>query len=95
MTETAKAAPGFRMPVWGWILIAGLVGLAFGAHVHWRPRDLAVVFHNWPWGPGGALGKRVRVAYNGQGAWNTIVQRVGSGTRPSGPSSGKVGVIGK
>ena len=36
-------------------LIAGGVGLAFGAHVHWRPRDLAIVFHNWPWGPGGAL----------------------------------------
>lgn len=36
-------------------LIAGLVGLAFGAHAHWRPRDLAVVFHCWPWGPGGAL----------------------------------------
>ena len=36
-------------------LIAGLVGLAFGAHMHWRPRDLAVVFHDWPWGPGGAL----------------------------------------
>ena len=36
-------------------LIAGGVGLAFGAHVHWRPRDLAIVFHNWAWGPGGAL----------------------------------------
>jgi hypothetical protein len=36
-------------------LIAGVVGLAFGAHAHWRPSDLAVVFHRWPWGPGGAL----------------------------------------
>jgi hypothetical protein len=36
-------------------LIAGIAGLAFGAHAHWRPRDFAVVFHQWPWGPGGAL----------------------------------------
>ena len=36
-------------------LIAGAAGLCFGAHVHWRPHDLALVFHRWPWGPGGAL----------------------------------------
>lgn len=36
-------------------LIAGLVGIAFGAHAHLRTRDLAIVFHAWPWGPGGAL----------------------------------------
>jgi hypothetical protein len=36
-------------------LLAGAVGLVFGAHAHWRPRDLAIVFHGWPWGPGGAL----------------------------------------
>lgn len=36
-------------------LLAGVVGLAFGAHAHLRPRDLAIVFHRWPWGPGGAL----------------------------------------
>jgi len=36
-------------------LLAGVVGLGFGAHAHWRPRDLAIVFHRWPWGPGGAL----------------------------------------
>ena len=36
-------------------LIAGGVGLAFGAHAHLRRRDLAVVFHLWPWGPGGAI----------------------------------------
>lgn len=33
----------------------GALGLAFGAHVHWRRRELAVVFHRWPWGPGGAI----------------------------------------
>lgn len=36
-------------------LVAGVVGIAFGAHAHLRARDLAVVFHDWPWGPGGAL----------------------------------------
>lgn len=36
-------------------LVAGAVGLAFGAHAHLRPRDLALVFHRMPWGPGGAL----------------------------------------
>ena len=36
-------------------LVLGLAGLAAGAHVHLRMRDLAIVFHGWPWGPGGAL----------------------------------------
>lgn len=36
-------------------LVAGAVGLAFGAHVHLSRRDFAIVFHRWPWGPGGAL----------------------------------------
>jgi hypothetical protein len=36
-------------------LIAGSIGIAFGAHAHLRPRDLVIVFHRWPWGPGGAL----------------------------------------
>src|SRR6478752_1510880 len=36
-------------------LVAGAAGLAFGAHVHLRRRELALVFHRMPWGPGGAL----------------------------------------
>lgn len=36
-------------------LMAGGIGMAFGAHAHLSTRDFAVVFHNWPWGPGGAL----------------------------------------
>jgi hypothetical protein len=36
-------------------LLAGGIGIAFGAHAHLAPRDLAIVFHRWPWGPGGAL----------------------------------------
>ena len=36
-------------------LVLGGVGLAFGAHAHLRRSDFALVFHHWPWGPGGAL----------------------------------------
>jgi hypothetical protein len=36
-------------------LVAGLVGLAAGARARLDRRELAIVFHRWPWGPGGAL----------------------------------------
>lgn len=36
-------------------LLVGIAGLPFGAHAHLNRRDLAIVFHRWPWGPGGAL----------------------------------------
>lgn len=36
-------------------LLAGLAGLPFGAHLHLSRRDCALVFHKWPWGPGGAI----------------------------------------
>jgi hypothetical protein len=36
-------------------LVAGVVGIPFGTHLHLRRRDLALVFHRWPWGPGGAI----------------------------------------
>ena len=36
-------------------LLIGMLGLVFGARICWRRRDLVVVFHHWPWGPGGAL----------------------------------------
>lgn len=36
-------------------LLLGLAGLAGGANVQWRRREMAVVFQHWPWGPGGAL----------------------------------------
>ena len=36
-------------------LLAGLAGIAFGAHAHLDRRERASVFHRWPWGPGGAL----------------------------------------
>ena len=36
-------------------LTAGVFSMAFGAHAHANRRDLAIVFHRVPWGPGGAL----------------------------------------
>lgn len=36
-------------------LLAGLAALPFGAQLRWRPRELALVFQHYPWGPGGAL----------------------------------------
>lgn len=36
-------------------LLTGLAGMPFGARPRVRSMDLAIVFHYWPWGPGGAL----------------------------------------
>ena len=36
-------------------LIGGGAGLLFGASVEFSRRDFALVFHHWPWGPGGAI----------------------------------------
>lgn len=36
-------------------LLAGAAGCLAGAHVHVNRRELALVFHRWPWGPGGAI----------------------------------------
>lgn len=36
-------------------LLLGVVGMLAGARMTLRQRDLAVVFHRWPWGPGGAM----------------------------------------
>ncbi len=36
-------------------LLLGLIAMPFGARAHWRREDIALVFHRWPWGPGGAM----------------------------------------
>ena len=36
-------------------LIAGVAGMPAGASMHFNRRDRALVFHRWPWGPGGAM----------------------------------------
>ena len=36
-------------------LLAGVAGMPLGARACWNQRELALVFHHWPWGPGGAI----------------------------------------
>ena len=36
-------------------LLAGIAGLPFGARVQWSLQERALVFQQWPWGPGGAI----------------------------------------
>lgn len=36
-------------------LAAGAIGLLAGARVRWSGRERALVFQQWPWGPGGAI----------------------------------------
>jgi hypothetical protein len=36
-------------------LLLGGIGIAAGARAQINRRELAIVFHRWPWGPGGAL----------------------------------------
>lgn len=36
-------------------LVAGAAGMLAGARASWNRRDLAIVFRDWPWGPGGAI----------------------------------------
>lgn len=60
MTGAVKQIAIVAGMLWTWPnsaigLLLGAVGMAFGAHAHVRRRDLALVFHHWPWGPGGAL----------------------------------------
>ena len=36
-------------------MLAGAVGMPFGARLEFSRKDSALVFHRWPWGPGGAI----------------------------------------
>ncbi len=36
-------------------LLGGLAGMPFGARARLNLSELALVFHHWPWGPGGAI----------------------------------------
>lgn len=67
-------------------LVAGGVGMAFGAHAHLRRRDLAVVFHRWPWGPGGAITFGNVILHTGDtldAPCVTYAHRAGHGDQPS------------
>ena len=64
----------------------GVVGIAFGAHAHWRARDLALVFHSWPLGPGGALTLGNVILHTGttlDGDCHTYAHRAGLCEQPT------------
>lgn len=66
-------------------LIAGAFGIAFGAHAHYSRRDLAIVFHKWPWGPGGALTLGNTILHTGDTLDSpcvTYAHRAGHGDEP-------------
>lgn len=67
-------------------LLLGVIGLAFGAHAHLRRRDLALVFHRWPWGPGGALTLGNVILHTGDSLDSdcvTYAHRAGHGAEPT------------
>lgn len=66
-------------------LLAGAVGVGFGAHIHFSPRDWAIVFHRWPWGPGGALTLGNAILHTGDSLDSpcvTYAHRAGHGDEP-------------
>ena len=67
-------------------LLLGVIGLPFGAHAHWRRRDLALVFHRWPWGPGGAITFGNVILHTGDNLDSpcvTYAHRAGHGDEPA------------
>lgn len=66
-------------------LVAGIAGLTFGAHARVSRRDLAIVFHRWPWGPGGALTLGNTILHTGDtldSDYMTYAHRAGHGDEP-------------
>ncbi|MCJ0824985.1 hypothetical protein MQC88_03250 [Luteimonas sp. 50] len=67
-------------------MVAGSIGVAFGAHAHLRPQDLALVFHRMPWGPGGALTLGNIILHTGDTLDSpcvTYAHRAGHGDEPA------------
>jgi hypothetical protein len=66
-------------------LIAGIAGIAFGAHAHLSRREFAIVFHRMPWGPGGALTLGNTILHTGDtldAPCITYAHRAGRGIEP-------------
>lgn len=66
-------------------LVIGVIGIAFGAHTHVSRRNLAIVFHRIPWGPGGALTLGNTILHTGDTLDATCVtyaHRAGHGDEP-------------
>lgn len=67
-------------------LLAGAVGMPFGARLRWSARDRALVFAHWPWGPGGAITLGNVILHTGptlQMACRTYAHQAGHTVEPS------------
>lgn len=47
-------------------LLAGVAGMAAGARPYWSRRECALVFRQWPWGPGGAITLGMVILHTGR-----------------------------
>jgi hypothetical protein len=66
-------------------LLAGLIGVVFGARMRWQRRELAMVVRRWPWGGGGALTLGNVILHNGERLDTTCLtyaHRAGRGIEP-------------
>jgi hypothetical protein len=67
-------------------LVLGMSGIALGARMQVNHRDLALVFHRWPWGPGGALTLGNVILHTGDSLdspCDTYAHRAGLGVEPA------------
>lgn len=67
-------------------LLLGAAGLASGARMRVNRRERALVFHHWPWGPGGAMTLGNVILHTGDSldaACTTYAHRAGHGDEPT------------
>lgn len=75
----------WALPVSAAGLLAGAASLAFGARPQCSRRELALVFHRFPWGPGGAITLGNVILHTGQTLQrpcNTYAHDAGCGAEP-------------
>ncbi len=67
-------------------VIGGAAGVPFGARACVNRRELALVFHRWPWGPGGAITLGNVILHTGESlddSCSTYEHRAGRCVHPS------------
>jgi len=67
-------------------LMLGIAGMPFGARMHLSRREMALIFHRWPWGPGGAITFGNVIVHTGETLASpcmTYAHRAGHAQEPS------------
>lgn len=67
-------------------LLVGTTALAFGARARWRKHDMAIVFQDLPWGPGGAITLGNVILHTGENLdceCMTYAHKAGHGNEPA------------